>query len=133
MTPGHKQGRRPAHLRIEKAELDELMKQLHDRGLGCTTIGRLLGFSERTIRLYMQDFGLPHLGPGAITKAIVKHLPPELELRCRRARTKSMIAKDSRLVQLGLKQGKTVHQLMDDDEETCCNVGGAVRPEKAVA
>ena len=56
---GIRGGRRPKHLRTDKAELERVIRALYELGIGSRIAGRMLGYSHAQVHNYASEWELP--------------------------------------------------------------------------
>jgi hypothetical protein len=119
---GKRCGPRKGSSKVPKDEIIELITILRGFGLGCSVIGRMLGYSPSMIHLYQRDY----MGLKPITKeeaerdrakAMLALFPPELRARIERVKVKSEYAHEAVRNRNAGTGGRYTHALVDEDEE----------------
>jgi len=126
-------GPRPEKFKTSKGELEQIIRRLKTCGFGNDFIGEWTGYSASTIANYSRDFQIPSVSMGQRAWRIFEILPDELKRELTRIRIKSQIAHEKALNRLSATRAVHTHILVDEDETSCVNNGGTVRPEKAAA
>ena len=112
-----------------KGEVMEIIATLHGFGLGARTISQVLGYSERLMRCYMRDLGLPRHNPRTISRSIVDNLPSEVVQEADRIKARHSIRKgkaaQAMLNKVNGTSARTVHLIVDEGDREVLNTSRA--------
>jgi hypothetical protein len=128
---GQKGGRRPAKFRTSKRELEPILRFFYERGIGAQIIGRVLGYSYTQIWNYGKDMGLKPVQVTDRAAWAESLLPDDLKAVVRRIQIKNQVAHESARNRIAGAACRIQYQGFDEDQASCVNDGGEVRPKEA--